>query len=232
MSRRSTTPATALAALALIASLPLAAADTCYYFGRPYECDRGGLSTGARWGIGAGIAFGVVALIMLMSYWRRKRIMNAWKKHTQNNGETLPYANNGYQNDNNANGYYNNTQYPTTYGNQTTEYAPPAGAPPIKQPQAAYNPSTAGAYGQNGGTYSYGQNNTSNDNDGAHDYEYRQAEENRLAEEAEARRAAGGNEPAPPGYDAQPTGAAGQGSYQAPAGPPPGKGAREGAGIV
>lgn len=137
--------------------------------------------------------------------------MNAWKKHTQNNGETLPYANNGYQNDNNANGYYNNTQYPTTYGNQTTEYAPPAGAPPIKQPQAAYNPSTAGAYGQNGGTYSYGQNNTSNDNDGAHDYEYRQAEENRLAEEAEARRAAGGNEPAPPGYDAQPTGAAGQG---------------------
>ena len=72
MTRRSNSPATALGALALIMALPSARADTCYYFGRPYECDRGGLSTGARWGIGAGIAVGVIALVMLFSYWRRK----------------------------------------------------------------------------------------------------------------------------------------------------------------
>jgi hypothetical protein len=52
--------------------------------------------------------------------------------------------------------------------------------------------------------------NQAQNNDAGPDYEYRQAEENRLAEEAEARRAAGNvsGEPAPPGYDmaVQPTG--------------------------
>ena len=147
--------------------------------------------------------------------------MSAWKKHTQNNQhEGLPYHNNGYDNNanNNATGYYNNTQYPSSYGSQANEqYAPPPGAPPVKQPQAAYTPSMAGAYGSNGGTYSYGQNNTTANNDTTHDYEYRQAEENRLAEEAEARRTAAGNgEPAPPGYDmaVQPTGTGQQGEPQ------------------
>jgi hypothetical protein len=130
--------------------------------------------------------------------------MSAWKKHTQNNNqEGLPYHNN----DTNT-GYYNNTQYPSSYGNNE-QYAAPPGAPPIKQPQTAYTPSMAGAYGSNGGTYSYGQNQAQN-NDAGPDYEYRQAEGNRLAEEAEARRAAGNvsGEPAPPGYDmaVQPTG--------------------------
>lgn len=223
----------ALASLSLLViSLPSVRADTCYYFGRPYECDRGGLSTGARWGIGAGIAVGVIVLVMFFSWWRRKRIMSAWKKHTQNNNqEGLPYHNN----DTNT-GYYNNTQYPSSYGNNE-QYAAPPGAPPIKQPQTAYTPSMAGAYGSNGGTYSYGQNQAQN-NDAGPDYEYRQAEENRLAEEAEARRAAGNvsGEPAPPGYDmaVQPTGngVQGAGSYQPPTGPPPGKGQRQASGGI
>jgi len=133
-----------------------------------------------------------------------RRIMSAWKKHTQNNPNELPYHNNQNSGDYNNN---NNTAYPqaNNYGNYNTQqYAAPTSAYPIKEPQQAYTPSMAGAYGNNG-TYQYGQNtNTTNtDNNGmsTHDYEYRQAEENRLREEAEARQGSGNAEPAPPGYD-------------------------------
>jgi hypothetical protein len=133
--------------------------------------------------------------------------MSAWKKHTQNNtNEGLPYHNNQTSGDYNN----NNTAYPqaNNYGNYNTQqYAAPTSAYPIKEPQQVYTPSMAGAYGNNG-TYQYGQNtgvtnktNTANPALSTHDYEYRQAEENRLREEAEARQGGGNAEPAPPGYD-------------------------------
>jgi len=186
-------------------ALPLAQADTCYStFRGYYECNGSGLSTGARWGIGVGLVLGIILLCMAVSYWRRKRIMSAWKKHTQNNPNELPYHNNQNSGDYNNN---NNTAYPqaNNYGNYNTQqYAAPNSAYPIKEPQQVYTPSMAGAYGNNG-TYQYGQNtnNTNADNNGmsTHDYEYRQAEENRLREEAEARQGSGNAEPAPPGYD-------------------------------
>jgi hypothetical protein len=137
-----------------------------------------------------------------------RRIMSAWKKHTQNqNNEGLPYHNSQTGGEYNNN---NNTAYPqaNNYGNYNTQqYAAPTSAYPIKEPQQVYSPSMAGAYGNNG-TYQYGQNtgvtnNTTTESNGisAHDYEYRQAEENRLREEAEARQGSGNADPAPPGYD-------------------------------
>lgn len=228
--------------LLLLAStlLPLAKADTCYtWYNRAYECNRSGLSTGARIGIGLGIAVLIIAIAMAFSYYRRKRIMEAWKNHVQHN-PPLPYHN-GQTGD-----QYQppNQPYPgaQSYNSGTYNYNQNG----INKPAQTYQPSMAGAYGTNG-SYNYGQYNNNNNGNangngdlGEHSYEYQQAEEDRRQEEEEARRAAGGAggqpEAPPPGYDVttQHTGttAASPTTYAPPPGPPPTHKRQQSGGVV
>ncbi|KAJ9123633.1 hypothetical protein QFC24_003849 [Naganishia onofrii] len=83
--------------------------------------------------------------------------------------------------------YPSNYQQPQNNSYYTAQFQPPPGAPPVSKPPQTYQPSAAGQYGGVGGVQE-------------HDYEYRQAEENRRLEEEEARRL--GTEPPPPTYDA------------------------------
>lgn len=106
-----------------------------------------------------------------MSIHRRRRLA-AFRK----NAQTLPTTN--------TESYPSNYQQPQTGSSYyTSQYQPPAGAPPLSKPPQAYQPSSAGQYGGMGG-------------DREHDYEYQQAEENRRMEEQES-----GALP-PPAYDA------------------------------
>lgn len=102
----------------------------------------------------------------------RRRRLAAFRK----NAQTLPTTNTG--------SYPSNYQQPETGSSYyTSQYQPPAGAPPLSKPPQAYQPSSANQYGGNGG-------------DREHDYEYQQAEENRRMEEQDS-----GALP-PPAYDA------------------------------
>ncbi|KAJ9117969.1 hypothetical protein QFC20_000250 [Naganishia adeliensis] len=163
---------TFLAGVLALAILPQARAATCYSWYRGnYECG-GGLGSGARWGVGIGIAAAVLILSMVLSLWVRKRRLAAFRK----NAQTLPTTN--------TESYPSNYQQPQTGSSYyTSQYQPPAGAPPLSKPPQAYQPSSAGQYGGMGG-------------DREHDYEYQQAEENRRMEEQES-----GALP-PPAYDA------------------------------
>ncbi len=153
--------------------------------------------------------------------------MNAWRKHNAQQGAALPQYQNqqqGYPNQtgNNAQtyGYYGNNAPPAMQQHPSQAsgaggYAPPPGPPPmghnasawsgtggVKQPQSAYNPTSAGATsGAGSGSGDVGE----------HGYEWEQARENeRLEREAVNARGEGlgGNMPPPPGYDvaAQSTG--------------------------
>ncbi|WWC89961.1 uncharacterized protein L201_004890 [Kwoniella dendrophila CBS 6074] len=197
-------------------------AAICYDgYGRRYYCNNG-LSWGARLGIGLGVAVLVFALFGLCGYWRRKQIRNQFGKYKP---PALPYSNNNQQG---QNPYVNNPPPPTGqygtgqsyYGNSNYNGNPYGNNPTA--PQQTYQPSMAGQYrsGQDNAT-----TGNAGENDHEHGYEWAQAREAERLEREQAS-AAGGNAPAPPGYEvatsAQNTGTNNT-SYQPPAGPPPGK---------
>ncbi|KAI5449491.1 hypothetical protein NCC49_004636 [Naganishia albida] len=144
--------------LVALAVLPQARAATCYSWYRGYYECGGGLNNGARWGIGIGIAAGVLLLSLALSLFIRKRRLAQFRK----NAQSLPTTN--------TQSYPSNYQQPQhTSSFYTSQYQPPTGPPPVSKPAQTYQPSSAGQYGER-----------------EHDYEYQQAEENRRMEEQES----------------------------------------------
>ncbi|RSH94090.1 hypothetical protein EHS25_006744 [Saitozyma podzolica] len=206
-----------------------AAAAICYDgYGYSYNC-YGGLSYGARIGIGIAIAAGVLLLFMFIAFWRRRQLKSQWAKYrppalpTQG-GPSGPYANNPPP----PQGYY---------GQQSSFNGPnPYGNNPPPPPQT-YQPSMAGMYGNNTGNVGRNDTGTTVDMSGKsgngngyngyqgggggedheHGYEWAQAREQERLERERM-----GAEAPPPGYDVS-ANSTGTGGYAPPPGAPPTK---------
>ncbi|WWD16002.1 hypothetical protein CI109_100426 [Kwoniella shandongensis] len=195
-----------------------ASAAICYdRFRRQYYCN-GGLSWGARLGIGLGIAAGVILLFSLCGYWRRKQLRNQFSKYRP---PALPYTG-PETGTTGANPYANNPPPPVTQGsyNNSSYASNPYGSNPAPPPQT-YQPSMAGQYtGTGAGNHESAEHE--------HGYEWEQAREaERLAQQGGQ---GGVIENGPPGYDiatsTHNTGSTNNTHYTPPPGPPPGKAAR------
>ncbi|WVN86781.1 uncharacterized protein L203_101953 [Cryptococcus depauperatus CBS 7841] len=172
----------------------------CYdAWGRSYYCN-GGLSWGARLGIGLGIAAGICILFSLCGFWRRQQIRTQFAKYRP---PALPFTNHHGQSS-----YANNPPPPPAGWNNN-----PYGSNPAPPPQT-YQPSMAGQYGTNA---------AQSGSDGhEHGYEWEQARQ----EEERKRQEGLAGESAPPGYNVatSPQNTANASAqYAPPVGPPPSK---------
>ncbi|WVF72223.1 hypothetical protein IAT40_007035 [Kwoniella sp. CBS 6097] len=212
----------ALLSIAALLGARSAEAAWCYdnYRGR-YYCNRGGLSWGARLGIGIGIAVGVIVLFSLCGYWRRRQVRSAFSKYKP---PALPFS--GNNNANGQNPYANNPPPPqgqwnqgqSTYGNSNYSGNPYGNNP--APPAQTYQPSMAGQYSSTNNN-NRNENNNGGEGEHEHGYEWAQAREAERLEREQAQAGGNGGAAAPPGYEVA-TSAQNTGSTNAQYAPPPG----------